>query len=555
MKLIAAVDIGNSTTEVCIAAQDDKGKIRFLSEGSTFTTGLKGTIDNVTGVLGVLDETVTTAGIKISDLSLIRINEAVPVIGGAAMETLTRTIVTESSMIGHNPKTPAGFGTAAGETVRIENLSRAAQNKPYIAVVSADFDYESAAELLNSAIENGINIVGAILQLDEAVLVHNRLRRKIPIVDEVRGIDKIKENIECAIEVALPGQSVRMLSNPYGIAALLKLSADETQRVVPIAKSLIGNKSAVVMKTPYEFDNQGAREENIDEVLERAVKNVVQHIGENAQILDVFTADTFAHVEVAGAFAGETSLEKAVVVAALVTAGQLPMEAIANTLSEKTGVYTQVSGVEPVMATLGALTTPGAKLPLIVLDLGGGSTDAAIMEESGEVKSVCLAGAGELVTLMIQTRLGLSNRLTAENIKKYPAAKVESMFHIRLENGDVMFFEEGLEPRFFGAVVLLAPEGMIKVEEEIPIEKIISARVEAKRDVFVKNALRAVGKLTTTDVKNVILVGGSAEDFEIPELISAAFAEMGKVCGRGNIRGSQGPRNAVATGLIMDWGS
>lgn len=34
-----------------------------------------------------------------------------------------------------------------------------------------------------------------------------------------------------AIEVALPGTSIRMLSNPYGIATLLKLNADETRAV------------------------------------------------------------------------------------------------------------------------------------------------------------------------------------------------------------------------------------------------------------------------------------------------------------------------------------
>ncbi|WP_228741519.1 hypothetical protein, partial [Klebsiella quasipneumoniae] len=46
----------------------------------------------------------------LSDISLIRINEATPVIGDVAMETITETIITESTMIGHNPKTPGGVG-------------------------------------------------------------------------------------------------------------------------------------------------------------------------------------------------------------------------------------------------------------------------------------------------------------------------------------------------------------------------------------------------------------------------------------------------------------
>lgn len=40
------------------------------------------------------------------NLAEIRINEATPVIGDVAMETITETIITESTMIGHNPKTP-----------------------------------------------------------------------------------------------------------------------------------------------------------------------------------------------------------------------------------------------------------------------------------------------------------------------------------------------------------------------------------------------------------------------------------------------------------------
>ena len=124
MKHLAAVDIGNSTTEVCLAEELEYGKIRFISSASTFTTGIKGSTDNVTGILAALTQAAAIAGINIADLNIIRINEAAPVIGGVAMQTITRTIVTESSMLGHNPKTPAGFGTARGKTLSIENISK-----------------------------------------------------------------------------------------------------------------------------------------------------------------------------------------------------------------------------------------------------------------------------------------------------------------------------------------------------------------------------------------------------------------------------------------------
>jgi len=607
MKILAAVDIGNSTTEVCLAEESESGKIRFLSGASIFTTGLKGTADNVTGILSALEEAAKTAGLTqgYKQITSIRINEAAPVIGGAAMETLTQTVITESSMLGHNPKTPAGYGTGYGKTINIGNLNNAQPGESYIVVVSGETGYETASMLINQS-ANVINITGAILQLDEAVLVYNRLTHKIPIIDEVRDINKIKENVETAIEVALPGQAVQMLSNPYGIATLLKLSPEETIHITPIAKSLIGTKSAVVMKTPWKNTappqkigkititgertidvdfSQGAEavmqaiestgsitsitgedSTNIGNMLANALESMTELAkpsfleeaaakgGEDCvQIRDLFAVDTFAPVAISGALAGETSLEKAIAVAVMVTAGRLPMQEIAKELAAKTGIYTTVSGVEPVMAALGALTTPGTRLPLTILDIGGGSTDAALMDENGTVKSVSVAGAGELVTMMIQSQLGLSSRITAENIKKYPVAKVESMYHIRLENGEIVFYEDGINPRFFGAVVIMAPGGMIKIDEERPIEKIVSVRQDAKRSVFVKNATRAIGKLLPKEnaVKHVILVGGSAEDFEIPGFISTAFADMGMVCGRGNIRSTEGARGAVATGLVM----
>ena len=49
----------------------------------------------------------------------------------------------------------------------------------------------------------------------------------------------------------------------------------------------------------------------------------------------------------------------------------------------------------------------------------------------------------------------------------------------------------------------------------------------------------------------MVLLGGSALDFEVSEMISDALANYGVVAGQGNIRGKEGPRNAVATGLVL----
>ncbi|MCD8154943.1 MAG: diol dehydratase reactivase subunit alpha [Clostridiales bacterium] len=600
MKLIAGVDIGNSTTEVCVGGVDEEGRFRFLSSASRMTTGTKGTLPNVHGIKAALLEAMDKVHRPVGELSLIRLNEAAPVIGDTAMETITETIITESSMIGHNPSTPAGAGEAVGEILFLDHIQNGKPGVSYIVAVTSLFSYEEAARRLNQYIPE-LDIRGLILQADEAVLVENRLSRKMPILDEVRHIRRIPEGKLAAIEVALPGTSVRMLSNPYGIATLLGLDAEETKAVTPIAKSLIGKRSAVVIKTPHGnmkenvlpageiiFHGDSDRTVNIDagadrimEVLAGAgeirdiegetdtnvgnmlsrIRGSMEQISVPAEgdihITDILAVDTLAPVEISGSLAGETCMEKAVGIAAMVKTRQLPMRQIAARLEEELHVKAAVAGVEAVMASLGAMTTPGTKLPLAVLDMGGGSTDAALLTADGKVRTTHQAGAGELVSMLIQTELGLKSRVTAEQIKRYPMGKVESLFHMRLENGAMQFFEDSLDPRYYGNVVLLAPDEMLKIEEDIPMERILEVRREAKKKVFVRNALRALRTVAPDQdlrrIPNVVLVGGSAEDFEIPEMLMQALADYRIVCGRGNIRGCEGPRNAVATGLLMSY--
>lgn len=114
MRYIAGIDIGNSSTEVALATVDDAGVLNIRHSALAETTGIKGTLRNVFGIQEALTQAAKAAGIQVSDISLIRINEATPVIGDVAMETITETIITESTMIGHNPKTPGGVGAGCG---------------------------------------------------------------------------------------------------------------------------------------------------------------------------------------------------------------------------------------------------------------------------------------------------------------------------------------------------------------------------------------------------------------------------------------------------------
>lgn len=604
MKYIAGIDIGNSTTEVALAILDSVNNAEFVASAITDTTGIKGTKQNLHGIFKALKLALEKVNATTADLAEIRINEATPVIGDVAMETITETIITESTMVGHNPKTPGGLGMGSGITVHLDEVASKSKDTDYIVIIPKTVDFEDAAQQINDYTELGYQITAAILQADDGVLVHNRLNHKIPIVDEVGFIDKVPVDMLAAVEVAAPGKVIETISNPYGIATVFRLSSDETKNIIPVARALIGNRSAVVIKTPEgdvkartipaghielqsgtrtqrvnvaegsekimqaimslpKLDNaSGEPGTNIGGMLEKVrqtMAGLTDKLPADIFIQDLLAVDTFVPVDVQGGLAGEFSMEQAVGIASMVKSDHLQMAAIASEIEQELNVTVKIGGAEAEAAILGALTTPGTNTPLAILDLGAGSTDASIINGKGEIIATHLAGAGDMVTMIIQSEIGLEDRYLAEDIKKYPLAKVESIFHIRHEDGTVQFFDTPLSPSVFAKVVIVKPDGFVPIPGDVSIEKIKLIRRSAKERVFVTNTIRALKYVSPTgnirDIPFVVIVGGSALDFEIPQLITDALSHYSLVAGRGNIRGQEGPRNAVATGLILSGGA
>lgn len=604
MKYIAGIDIGNSTTEVALAMANYSKEVAFVASAITDTTGIKGTKQNLHGIFKALRLALEKVNATTENLAEIRINEATPVIGDVAMETITETIITESTMIGHNPKTPGGLGMGSGVTVLLDDVTSKSKDEDYIVIIPKTVDFEDAAKQINTYVENGYQITAAILQADDGVLVHNRLNHKIPIVDEVGFIDKVPVDMLAAVEVAAPGKVIETISNPYGIATVFHLNSDETKNIIPVARALIGNRSAAVIKTPEgdvkartipaghielqsgsrtqrvnvaegsekimqaimslpKLDNaSGEPGTNIGGMLEKVrqtMAGLTDKLPADIFIQDLLAVDTFVPVDVQGGLAGEFSMEQAVGIASMVKSDHLQMAAIASEIEQELQVSVKIGGAEAEAAILGALTTPGTNTPLAILDLGAGSTDASIINGKGEIIATHLAGAGDMVTMIIQSEIGLEDRYLAEDIKKYPLAKVESIFHIRHEDGTVQFFDTPLSPTVFAKVVIVKPDGFVPIPGDVSIEKIKLIRRSAKERVFVTNTIRALKYVSPTgnirDIPFVVIVGGSALDFEIPQLITDALSHYSLVAGRGNIRGKEGPRNAVATGLILAGGA
>lgn len=607
-KYIAGIDIGNSTTEAAVAKIDaETGTLISCFSGISKTTGIKGTTGNVPGVSAALRHAVEKAGIAISDIREIRINEAAPVIGDFAMETITETVVTDSSVIGHNPDTPGGVGLGKGSTITIKDMElrlKAEQvgqieETAYILVVPEHVDFRNAAQLINAAFDKGIKIAGAILQKDDGVLVANRINRSIPIIDEVAHIDKIPMGRECVVEVAQPGACITQLSNPYGLAHLFDLDAQETKAATAIARALIGIRSAVVIKTPKSdvkerviqsgslliigsngtgnvdvksgaveimtavnkcktiMDVKGTPGTNAGGMIENiriGMSKLIHSDSSKICISDILAVDTVVPREVRGNVAGEFFMEHAVGLAAMIKTEKYYMDKVAAAIAEEIQVPVKIGGVEAEMAVIGALTTPGTGKPVVIIDIGAGSTDICYMDKTERAKAIHLAGAGNMVTMLINAELGLNDMTLAEEIKKHPLAKVESFYHIRHENGAVQFFDHQLDSKLYGRTVIINGSEMTPIQINADMEKIRSVRRNAKQKVLVQNALRGLKKVSPTgDINHfdhVVLLGGSALDFELGNMITEKLAYYGVSSGQANVRGCEGPRNAVATGLI-----
>lgn len=600
---VAGIDVGNSTTEVALVEIQQGLPCKWWS-ACVNTTGVKGTDKNLKGLMQALNEVTIDARIKLDDISMALINNATPVIGDFAMSTISETIITDSAMIGHDPSTPGGKGIGFGKTRRIEDIDAYKGEDSLIVLVPETIGFQKAADLINEALARGISINGVIVQKDDGVLISNRLNKIIPIVDEVKNIDAVPIDMPAAVEVAETGRTISKLCNPYGIASIFDLSSDETKMVANIAITLIGNKSAVVIKTPagaikeyhvpigYLTVESGRSKRTVDisEGAEKimdvvdGLKEITDITGESCtavggmlgrikqslsdssgqpfeeiKVRDILAVDTVVSQAIKGAIAGETCVNRAIGLAAMVYTDEMLMDALLKSLKEALPFPVYVGGVEVEMAVRGAFTTPGTRKPLVVVDMGAGSVDAAYWDAGSEIRGVHLAGAGEMVTRMIDSELNLNDREAAEMVKRYPAVHVDSLFHYTMEDGQIVFPKDPCPLPALGRTALLMDNGILyPLSKQISLDKISRTRRECKAKVLLTNAVRALKKIAPGGnirlFDHIILIGGCALDFEVPQIISEyMLSHYGVVCGAGNIRGELGPRGAVAVGLVKNY--
>lgn len=101
----------------------------------------------------------------------------------------------------------------------------------------------------------------------------------------------------------------------------------------------------------------------------------------------------------------------------------------------------------------------------------------------------------------------------------------------------------------------MKPDELVPLPGDLALEKVRAIRRSAKERVFVTNALRAlrqsVQPATFAIFRSWCWSAARRWISKFRSWSPMRWRTTARVAGRGNIRGSEGPRNAVATGLIL----
>jgi hypothetical protein len=558
--LVAGVDVGNSTTEVAVARVEPGREPEWLLVLRRPTTGPKGSVACAEGVADLLGRAERRLGERAHLLALAELHPVetgLVELGRLEEIELGRTAVARPASA-----TPSGAGVGVGRLRSLAELDGPPSAESAVAVV-LDEDFEHAAAALREARDRGWTIAAVVVRQDDAVLIGNRFDGAVPIVDEVEDAAGLPLGAAAAIEVAEPGASVEQLSDPLRLAVLLGLGPDEARAARYAARAVAGHRAALVVRGQAP-QGAGMRKDDapISLVLSDGTEQPLEDhgsppppgevaairgaAGDRDGLLDISWAPLPAPPDDAG-FARRLARRRAVAVALLAAgaAGDLMQQ-----LEPLAPSGVRVVARESEAAVLGASTTPGAGATPFVLDLGGGTVDLHRELGPGE-QAVSTAGAGDLVTRICEALLGC-DRALAEQAKRLRSARIETPFVVHHEDGSRSFRGEPAPPGTVARLCVLDGPRLQPLDAPLAPEVWRGLRRAAKRDVVARNVRRAVeaaGGVPRGEL--VTLVGGSACDGEIVDAVAAELADLDVAVARGDVLGRNGPRAAVAVGLVL----
>ena len=555
--LVAGVDVGNSTTEIAVARTEPGREPEWLFVARRPTTGAKGSEGCAVGIAELLAAAERRVGER-AHVALFA--ELHPVETGLVELGRLEELVLEQTAIARPASdTPSGTGVGAGTLVAVDELDGPPRAEPIVPVVAAGIDYEDAAGRLRDARAGGWNIIAAIVEADDAVLIGNRFDRSLPIVDEVADAASLPLGARAAVEVAELGASVEELSDPLRLGVLLGFGPEEARAARTAARALAGHRAAVAVRVPRSAATGSAPtelsivlvgsdggEKTLDEHASPPPPGAVAAIrgsaGDRDGLLDIYWHTLPVPVDDPG-FARRLIRRRAVALALLARGESSGLvEAIGRLCPGGARVVARESDA----AVLGASTTPGAGRAPFVLDLGGGTVDLHRAEGA-----VSTAGAGDLVTRICAGLLDCDSVL-AERAKRRRSARVETPFVLHHEDGSRSFLGEPAPPEALAHLCLVDGRGLVPLLVPLAPEVWRGLRRAAKREVLARNVRRAIDAVGGVPPGELVtLVGGSASDGEVVDVVAAELADLELAVARGDVLGRHGPRAAVAVGLVL----
>lgn len=553
--LVAGVDVGNSTTEIAVARVEPGGEPEWLHVARRPTTGPKGSTACVPGIAELILRAERRLGERAHVALLAELH---PVETGLLeLGRLEEIALQRTAIARPASETPSGSGVGAGRLTRLEELAGAPGPEPVVAVVGRE-DFDVAAARLREARGRGWRIAAAVVQGDDAVLIGNRFDRSLPIVDEVSDAEQLPLGSLAAVEVAEPGASVGVLSDPLRLGLLLAFGPEEARAARTAARAVAACRAAIVVRTGRSGDGAVGRhapvllvgadgsERPLDERADPPPPGTVVAIrgaaGNRDRLLDVVWLP-LPSPSADPSFARRLAHRRAVGLALLARGESGDLVAA---LEELCRGGARVVARESDAAIVGASTTPGAGGVPFVIDLGGGTVD--LLRADGAVST---AGGGDLVTRICAALLG-SDVPLAERAKRHRAARVETPFALHHEDASRSFLGEPAPPHTLARLCALEGRTLLALPAPLAPEVWRGLRQTAKQDVLGRNVRRAidfVGGVPRGEL--VLLAGGCAADGEVLDVVAAELEEHDVAVARANVLGRHGPRAAVAVGLVL----
>ncbi|MGV0813470.1 diol dehydratase reactivase ATPase-like domain-containing protein [Mycolicibacterium boenickei] len=558
--LIAGVDIGNSTTEVAI------GRLRGPDLGATpvvadrvATVGIKGGLESIKAAADLVHRLELECGQHVDAVIVAELAPA-PVVDASWPRRKPDAGLPVDILDVPDAATCTGVGAFAGCYVRLDELDSAAADEPLVIGIDSAWDFADAARELAAAQDREFNIVGVLVEKDEAVLIGNRTSLACPTIDTV-PLSGITQGALVVGESAPRGNGVSRLADPVFLAHSLHLEPGFIPALLPLTRHFASVSAAVVVKTDAEPDTH--EHQAIGEI-------AWQDSHAQQRMLLPASADVLARAVPPGRVTSLTATSGTPLSAALnacpggvrdiaaldlsaaeavplaLLASAAPVDDVCAAFAEIVMRPVFIGGAEARAGWIGAHSTPGLPREVVVIDIGAGTLDVITSDDS-----VAVAGAGDLITAGVALSLSISTTL-AENAKMHPAVRVETPHLIAREDG-VREFPDGPVPgSSVGRLSLVTVHGdLVPLGSRLAPETWHRERLGIKATVLERGLLRARRVLHGgfADDALLLLAGGGAED---AELVTAAarFAHLGQVA-IADVAGRFGPRCAVAWGLVL----